>query len=155
MKFLFLIFFSLIPTFLFSQNINDKTNLFLVNKINEEKISILTYRYIDSCDVVNSKTFSLMNIFYENGYNSKSKKYELELSIPFKIIKLMLSNIGYLVGQNYSILFGIPLIEDDNNSLVNDYIDNELNLLNTSKFGIPLPVSFRIISVKIPFHLIF
>lgn len=138
----------------YSQYRNIENMNTIVESVNREKISILTFRYIDSCDIVNSDRFSLMHIFYENGYNSKSKKYELEISVPFKIVKLLLSNLGYLVGQNYSILFGLPLIEDDN-TLMNDYINNELNLLNTSKFGIPLPVSFRIISVKIPFYLIF
>lgn len=149
--FLFSIIFFLVPILTFSQNI-DNGKFLLIKQINEEKISIFTYRYIDSVHFVNRKTFSLLDIFSKPNVTG-SKNYELDISVPFKLIKTLLSNMGNLIAQNGLDNFVSSLNPDVQIITTDDIVGTELNLLGVNRYGVVLPSSFRLITVKLPFYL--
>lgn len=148
--FLFSIIFFLVPLFSFSQN---KNEYLLIKQINEEKISILTYRYIDSLHFVNRKTFSLLDIFSKPNSSNGSKNYELDISVPFRLLKTLLSNITNLVAQNGFDNFISSLNPDLQIITADDIMGTELNLLGVNRSGVALPASFKIITIKLPLHL--
>jgi hypothetical protein len=149
LTFLFLIFF--IPFISFSQNINNGKTL-LIREINSEKISIFTYRYIDSLHFVNRKTFSLLDIFSKPNPNG-SKNYELDISVPFRLVKTLLANMGNIIAQNGFDNFISSLNPDMQIITSDDITSTELNLLGVNKYGVVLPSSFRLITIKLPLHL--
>jgi hypothetical protein len=150
--FIFVILFFSFQFTCFSKNL-DNYKLLLIEKTNKEKISILSYKYIDSLDFANKKTFNLYDIFSKTN---KVKNYELEISVPFKLIQAVIPNLGIFFAGNYSNLnnfFSVFNNPDMGVIPTEDIIDAQLNLLSTNKFNVILPRSFPLINIKLPFYL--
>jgi hypothetical protein len=119
----------------------------LVATTNREKISIFTYRYIDSLDNTRRKIFTLTDIF---GKNTRIiDNYNIEVFVPFNVLRTFVLNPGYIFSQlstNVNInTFNTDLIN------INDAEQSPLYIIDNNS-TLTYSNSFTFISVEIPFY---
>lgn len=149
--FLFIIVSS-IPTY------SQETIYDTVEKVNREKVSILTFKYIDSLDKSRDSIFNVLNIISRDTYGTK--KYEVEFFLPFKLLRLFIQNINYLL-FNYSnintiidtIHYTITYDDNDISSSIDKYMNSQLALLSQNNFNVLLFSPVKIVNIKVPFHI--